>query len=120
VATSSSSDDPTPRHLAQLSPVVQPRALALVNAARQAGIRLVITSSRRTAAEQARLVAAGRSRRPDSLHLTGRAFDVDVLGIGRDRVPRDFWAWLGPIGERLGLRWGGRWQSPYDPGHFEL
>jgi hypothetical protein len=23
------------------------------------------------------------------------------------------------IGEQLGLRWGGRWRHPYDPGHFE-
>lgn len=29
------------------------------------------------------------------------------------------WQVLGEIGEKLGLRWGGRWQQK-DMGHFEL
>jgi hypothetical protein len=29
------------------------------------------------------------------------------------------WKKVGAVGEQLGLRWGGRWRNPYDPGHFE-
>jgi hypothetical protein len=29
------------------------------------------------------------------------------------------WLKIGVEGEKLGLRWGGRWRKPYDPGHFE-
>lgn len=30
------------------------------------------------------------------------------------------WLIIGEEAERLGLRWGGRWQKPVDPGHVEL
>lgn len=29
------------------------------------------------------------------------------------------WATIGEEAERLGLRWGGRWHDPHDPGHVE-
>lgn len=112
--------DPTLDHLPQLTPECRDLAVQLVNAARQAGVPLVITSSRRSVQEQQRLVQAGRSQTLNSAHLRGEAFDVDVLGLSRDQVPRWFWDALGPYGEALGLRWGGRWRTLYDPGHFEV
>ncbi len=27
---------------------------------------------------------------------------------------------LGELGESFGLRWGGRWKMPFDPGHYEV
>jgi hypothetical protein len=30
------------------------------------------------------------------------------------------WGIIGEEAERLGLRWGGRWKQPFDPGHVEL
>src|SRR5574341_314286 len=81
--------DPTPEHLAALDPTTSERAFTLVYAARLAGVPLIITSSRRSVAEQAALVDAGRSRTLQSLHITGRAFDVDVFGFQRDDVPRN-------------------------------
>lgn len=92
----------------------------LVWAARTAGYPVVVTSGRRSSAEQAALVAAGRSRTLQSKHVTGRAFDIDWHGWDRDTVPSWFWQLIGPWAEmNLGLVWGGRWLSPYDPGHFE-
>lgn len=52
-----------------------------------------------------------------------KAFDFGVFendgsyqGNGKDiRYVR-----AGIIGEQLGLRWGGRWKSPFDPSHLEL
>lgn len=118
--TGNGTNDATARHIASLIPALRGPATALVNAARAAGYPVVITSSVRDLATQRSLVSAGLSRRLNSLHLSGRAFDVDVLGVSRNNVPAWFWDDLGPFAERLGLRWGGRWRSPYDPGHFEL
>ena len=52
-------------------------------------------------------------------HLTGDAFDVDVHGFARARIPRWWFYELGRLGESLGLRWGGRFSAFWDPGHFE-
>jgi len=41
---------------------------------------------------------------------------VDSVAMWHDPV---LWRKVGTAGERLGLRWGGRWRHPYDPGHFE-
>ena len=114
------SSDPTLSHLYQLTPETAALAVELVTAARLAGLPLIITSSRRSPEQQAQLVAAGRSRTMQSPHLRGDAFDVDLAGLQRDRVPHWVWDALGPYGEALGLVWGGRWRGLWDPGHFEL
>lgn len=55
-----------------------------------------------------------------SKHLLGKAFDVDVFGFGRDDVPLWVWEEIGPWAEmQLGLKWGGRFTSIRDLGHFE-
>jgi len=111
--------DSTLRHLRQLSPDIQRAAYYLIWAARQAGYPLQITSSVRTRQRQASLFASGASNTLKSKHLIGQAFDVDIHGVDRDDVPSWFWWELGPFAERLGFRWGGRWKSPKDFGHFE-
>ena len=112
--------DPSPAIIAGLEPATASRAVYLITAVRQSGIPLITTSGRRSSAEQAALVAAGRSRTMNSKHLQGKAFDVDIYGWDRNSIPKWFWDALGPWAERsLGLIWGGRWQSIYDPGHFE-
>lgn len=111
--------DQTARHLESLEPTTRAAAVALVDALREAGVPAIITSSRRTFEEQRRLVIAGRSRTLRSKHLSGKAFDLDVYGWRRENLPAWFWAAVGPYAERIGLTWGGRWRSPWDPGHFE-
>lgn len=111
--------DATNRHIANLSPDIQFGAYYLVYLVRSAGYPLQITSSMRTQAEQAELVRIGRSRTLRSKHLSGQAFDVDVHGYGRDLVPLWFWEQLGWLGEYIGFRWGGRFSSLRDYGHFE-
>lgn len=113
--------DPTLSRLGTLTPEAAAAAFFLVWAARSAGYPVVVTSGRRTEAEQARLVRIGASRTMRSKHLTGEAFDIDWWGWDRNDIPSWFWNLIGPWAEReLGLRWGGRWSDPYDPGHFEL
>lgn len=112
--------DPTLSKIATLDAATGDAAFWLVWAARTAGIPLIITSALRTAAEQRRLVAIGRSRTMRSKHLKGRAFDVDLFGWNRDDVPLWVWEEIGPWAEtQLGLRWGGRFTSIRDLGHFE-
>jgi peptidoglycan L-alanyl-D-glutamate endopeptidase CwlK len=113
--------DATWSHLQQLDPLIQDKALRFVNYARQSlRLPLVITSTRRSPEQQAALVAAGRSKTLQSKHLTGRAFDVDMLGWNRDAVPSWVWSELGPAGALFGLTWGGSWTSFRDVGHFEV
>lgn len=80
---------------------------------------IVITSGRRTQAEQERLLAQKRTTTMRSKHLLGLAFDVDMYGWNRDAVPAWVWSEIGPVGESFGLTWGGRWTSFRDVGHFE-
>ena len=58
---------------------------------------------------------AGRSK-----HQYGLAVDVvpvvDSVAVWNNAL---LWRKIGAVGEKLGLRWGGRWRKPYDPGHFE-
>ena len=59
--------------------------------------------------------AGGHSR-----HQYGLAVDVvpmvDSMAVWNNAR---LWRKIGHAGERLGLRWGGRWRVTYDPGHFE-
>lgn len=117
----SNSRDPTLAHISKLSPAAAVRAWWLVYASRIAGYPVIITSSTRSAEEQRRLVAQGRSQTLNSAHLTGNAFDIDWFGRGRDEIPERFWWILGPWAEsNLDLVWGGRWSSLRDMGHFEV
>lgn len=117
--------DPTPAQLATLDPQIAPRAVALLNALRAVGVPAIITrlGARRTQAEQMALLndPRGVTSTSRSRHITGMAFDIDVLGMRRDDIPSWWWPIIGNYAEQaLGLRWGGRWTRPYDPGHFEL
>jgi len=112
--------DPTLAHLANLAPKIRTPATYLIIAARNVGIPLIVSSSRRSVWEQTKLVLSGRSRTLNSAHLRGQAFDVDVVGWKREALPTAFLSSLGEYGEGLGLTWGGRFRTLYDPGHFEL
>ena len=61
-----------------------------------------------------------RSTGGHSKHQYGLAVDVvpivDSVAVWNNP---HLWRKIGLAGERLGLRWGGRWRHPYDPGHFE-
>ena len=115
--------DPTQAQVDTLDPEMAWRAAALINALRDEGYPagIVALGARRTPSEQAPLVREGRSLTLRSRHLSGRAFDLDILGVNRDSVPEWFWTQVGIWAERwLGLKWGGRWTSPRDLAHFEL
>ena len=103
-----------------LHPAIQTPAAQFINGLRDVGVYAYISSGKRTTAEQRALVASGASKTMNSKHLTGKAFDFDVVGWNRDALPRWWLDKVGEYGESLGLRWGGRFSGFYDGGHFEL
>lgn len=91
---------------------LQEPAFELVLAARQASIPMHIISGRRTYEQNLDVGGAEKS-----LHLSGRAFDVAILGYTRDQIPRWWWQEVGFYAEQqLGLFWGGRFN---DVNHFD-
>ncbi|CAB5187476.1 Peptidase M15B, partial [uncultured Caudovirales phage] len=107
------------RRIEDLTPAVQQRAKALVSAAKDAGIDLLITSTYRSNEEQAALYAQGRTKpgaivtnaRPgDSYHNWRCAFDVVPLRNGKpvwstSGPDGDLWRKIGEMGEAVGLEW---------------
>lgn len=138
---------PTLKRLETLLPEVKALAEKLLDALAERGVNAVVTWGRRTPAEQAALYAQGREPLADvnalrkaagmaplageenlrkvswsrrSPHLTGRAFDLAVLGPGGkpDWSPTAY-ELPGELGAELGLTWGGSWKQRDLP-HFEL
>lgn len=107
--------DPTLEKLAGLQPLLANLATDFINDLRNAGIPMMIISGRRSSDLNAQVGGAAHS-----LHLSGSAFDVQVLGYTRDELPDWWWEAVGNYGETTyGLRWGGRFATP-DVNHFDL
>lgn len=106
-------------------PQMRTRVEAFLKAVAAAGLSIIITETTRSRERQEYLYSLGRTRpgrvvtwTMQSKHLTGEAVDVAFLRDGKVTYEGD-WARLGVIGEKSGLRWGGRWASPDKP-HFEF
>lgn len=96
---------------------------------RKAGIDFIVTSTRRTQAEQDALYAQGRTvpgeivtwtRR--SKHIEGKAFDIVIMENEKPdwKITNPKWTKAGEIGEMIGLIWGGSWKGKPDFSHFQL
>jgi len=115
------------RRLDDLSPRFLPLAVELLARLTEAGIPVLIIDTLRTPEEHAANLAKGVSWTTHSKHLDGDAIDICPFAIydahGPDKLLWDandpIWQRIGPIGEALGLRWGGRWAKQRDMGHFE-
>ena len=107
-----------------LHPYFRDKIILLIELCKRKGITLHVVESYRTRAKQSEYYHMGRkytrSTGGKSKHQYGLAVDlvpiVDGEAQWEDKV---LWKKIGIIGESLGLRWGGRWRSPYDPAHFE-
>ena len=110
--------------LNSLHPFFRDQIVELIKRCKAKGIELEIVETYRTHAKQHEYKSmgkkytsfgAGRSR-----HQYGLA--IDIVPIVNSVAVWDniaLWRKIGLVGEKLGLRWGGRWRNPYDPGHFE-
>lgn len=116
------------RDLDALDPRFRAKAFEFLARCVEAQIPVLIVDTVRTIAEQKDAVARGVSKTLNSKHLTGLAMDVcpfDQFQLhGPDKLQWDtrdpVWARIGIIAEKCGLKWGGRWANPYDPGHVEF
>lgn len=112
--------------LDSLDPRFKPLAMELLARCVEARIAVRIINTRRTAEEQAANLAKGVSWVKRSKHQDGLAIDIAPYAQfalhGENKIAWDgrelVWQSIGAIGEKLGLRWGGRWSTP-DLGHFE-
>ncbi len=107
-----------------LHPYFRDRVLELIRICKSKGIELEVVETFRTHAKQNEYMSMGkkftRSGGGRSKHQYGLAVDVvPVVGDSAQWANTHLWKKIGLVGEQLGLRWGGRWKHPYDPGHFE-
>lgn len=107
-----------------LHPYFRDKIFQLIRNCKKKGIELAVVESYRTHAKQSEYFKMGRkytrSTGGKSKHQYGLAIDVvPVLNGKAIWENTNLWRKIGLEGERLGLRWGGRWRSPYDPAHFE-
>jgi len=111
--------DSTLDQIATLEDALGRRVFYLIVIMRWYGVPGVVRplGARRTLAQQQVLVKSGNSRTTQSLHLEGRAVDIDVDGWSRDALPREFWPWLRQIAAAVSLR---QPLPHWDPGHLEI
>jgi peptidoglycan L-alanyl-D-glutamate endopeptidase CwlK len=125
-------DDRSERNLATLHPDLHQRAATFVAAAKnlaaQRSLDVRIISALRSYAEQETIYAQGRTtlgkivtnaRAGYSNHNFGLAFDVGVFKGKAYLDDHAFYDELGPLGESLGLEWGGRWKFVDKP-HYQF
>ncbi len=110
--------------LNSLHPYFRDQVVSLIEKCKAKGIELAIVETYRTHAKQHEYKSMGgdytTAKAGQSRHQYGLA--VDVVPIVKSKPvwnSAQLWRKIGAVGERLGLRWGGRWRNPYDPGHFE-
>lgn len=111
-----------------LHPKVRAKARAFIDAAEKQGIKLRVTASLRTYAEQDKLYAQGRTtagaivtnaKSGSSYHNFGLALDVVPIMNGKAVWDAD-WKAIGAIGKAVGFAWGGDWRKIVDKPHFEM
>lgn len=125
-------DQRTENNIATLHPEAQKRARAFMSAATslasQRGLAVRIISGLRSYAEQDAIYAQGRTtpgkivtnaRAGYSNHNFGLAWDIGLFQGKSYLDDHAFYRELGPLGESLGLEWGGRWKFRDEP-HYQL
>lgn len=134
------------RALDSLSTDFKPVAIELLARLVERGVHVLIVQTSRTLAEHQQNLANGTSATAHSKHLPRRLRGLivgtadDDKADAMDLCPFEVWQIAGPdklqwseatpegkaafeairdIAESLGLRSGGRWVRPHDPGHVE-
>ncbi|MBB6050214.1 M15 family metallopeptidase [Armatimonas rosea] len=120
-------------NLATLRPKAQPHFRALLRAlktyATSHGLDVKIISANRTWAEQDALFAKGRTapgpkvtnaRGGQSNHNFQIAVDIGLFKDGKYLEESVHYDKMGPLGEALGLEWGGSWHDLSDAPHYQI
>jgi peptidoglycan LD-endopeptidase CwlK len=132
------------KNINDLHPYLAPLCRVFLDRCKAAGLDVSLIFTYRTPVEQDNLYAQGRTlpgskvtnlKGYQSKHCfticgapAAKAFDFGIfekksllskrvyIQDGRDPS----YTIAGEIGESLGLEWGGRWKSPFDPGHLQM
>lgn len=114
------------RDINALSPVAQKACRAFLAACEKEGLPVLITETYRSQARQDYLYAQGRTRAGkvvtwtrNSRHTGHMAWDICKNVKGQEYADATFFAKCGAIAKRLGITWGGTWNTPDQP-HFEV
>jgi peptidoglycan L-alanyl-D-glutamate endopeptidase CwlK len=118
------------RSLDELLPQVKSRVDAFIQACKDKGIDILVTSTYRDLESQDALYEQGRSA-PGKIVTNARGGDsyhnwrcaVDVVPIVGGKPDWDgshpVWAEIGKIGAECGLEWAGNWKSFKELAHFQ-
>jgi peptidoglycan L-alanyl-D-glutamate endopeptidase CwlK len=121
----------TTEHLATLEPGFRIKIESLIAAAAGEGIRLCVTSGRRTINQQNVIFAQGRTapgkivtnaKGGQSPHNFGLAADFCPLNAAGElwwNAPESMWQRIGSLAKARGLVWGGDFKSIKDRPHVE-
>jgi len=118
------------RNLDDLLPAVKVRVEKFLNAAKDAGIDLLVTSTYRDNESQNALYAQGRTKQGrivtnakggQSFHNYRCAVDVVPLLNGKPvwDAENDIWQKVGDFGIAAGLEWAGNWTKFREMPHFQ-
>ena len=117
------------RKIEDLHPKLQDLCLKLVEACRNHGVDIIVTSTLRDAEYQASIYAQGRTK-PGAIVTNAKYIGPHGFGLAFDVVPvvgniaiwsnNVLWRIIGEEGKKLGLEWGGDWKSIIDKPHFQL
>ena len=114
------------RDISALSPVAQRACRAFLRECEKEGLPVLITETYRSQARQDYLYAQGRTRTGKvvtwtrtSRHTGRMAWDICKNVKGQEYTDAAFFAKCGAIAKRLGITWGGTWDTPDKP-HFEV
>jgi len=112
-----------------LKPKVKRLAEELIKSCKKEKIKIIITQTLRTKAEQDNLYAQGRTTKGDivtnakggySFHNYGVAFDFCPVVDGKPAwKDKKLFKKVGELGVLLGLEWGGNWKTFKDLPHFQ-
>jgi hypothetical protein len=125
-------DSVSEANINKLHPMVRDKAREFINRVeKELGIKLRVTQTLRTYAEQDALYAKGRTapggivtnaKGGQSNHNFGTALDVVPIVNGKAdwNTSNENWSNIGKIGKEVGFAWGGDWKSFVDKPHFEM
>ena len=109
------------KNLDDLTPEFRTKVFEFLARCVERKLPVVIIQTLRSLEEHQNNVDAGKSWVKRSKHCDGRAIDVglvNLLALPNWAPDHPLWQTLGQIGEKCGLKWGGRWKQR-DMVHFE-
>ncbi|MBQ7975417.1 MAG: M15 family metallopeptidase [Clostridia bacterium] len=116
----------TYRSIEELTPNAQKACNLFMAECKRQGLNVLITETYRSQARQDYLYAQGRTRSgkivtwaKNSRHTLRRAWDICKNVKGQEYSDNAFFRKCGEIAAKLGITWGGTWNTPDMP-HFEI